>query len=77
MDDQNVEQELLADLLIYGTSFHKIVDGRKVRIDTRDVYIQPKRPTWYMRLWRWALVVWVKLVAKVVRLTHSASGEQK
>jgi hypothetical protein len=62
MDEYDVEEELLLDQLLFGTSFHKIVDGKKVRIDPCDVriYWTPRMP-WWRRLWR--------------RLFHSAEGK--
>lgn len=48
-----MEIDLLLDEVIYGNSFYKIVDGKKVRIDPRDVYIQPRQPRWWVRLWYW------------------------
>ena len=32
-----VEEDLLLDRRVYGTSFHKIVDGKKVRVHPQDV----------------------------------------
>lgn len=49
--EEDVENELWLDRMIYGTSYHKIVDGRKVRIAPQDVYWKPR---WYSRLW-WRL----------------------
>lgn len=34
-----VEEDLLLDRRVYGTSFHKIVNGKKVRVHPRDVRI--------------------------------------
>ena len=46
----DVEEELLLDRMIYGTSFHKIVDGKKVRIPPNEVYFKPR---WWVRFWYW------------------------
>lgn len=40
-----VENELLLDRMIYGTSYYKMV-----RVDPRDVYWKPR---WYVRLGYW------------------------
>lgn len=48
--EQEVENELLLDRLIFGTSWYRVVDGNKVRIDPREVYL---RPRWWERVWDW------------------------
>ena len=48
--DVDVEIELLLDEVLYGNSFYKIEDGKKVRIPPQDIYIRPgkRRRDWWL-----------------------------
>ena len=56
--ETDVEAELFLDRVYYGTSYHKIVDGKKVRIDPRDVHVYWS-PSRLQRLW-WRFKKWLK-----------------